>query len=252
MLPRGTRDKQTWNGESSRLVIAIDGRFLAHSVPETAHLDDVELVPQWLLKDRHIATLMLAMHADLEDGQPAGRLFGEMLGASLANYLVSRFAVRPRSGPKIHGGLTVARLRRVIEYIKSNLEADIALDQIADVANLSAHHFSELFKHSTGQSPHQYVLQCRVDRAKTLLRETELPILEIALLSGFADQSHLTKMFHRTERMTPKEFRLTCGVDIACPMQEGGNRAQNAGCDSWRAMGITVNPGSTFAGPETG
>ena len=211
VLPRGTRDKQTWRGESNRLAVAIDAGFLAHSVPETSHLDDVELAPQWLLKDRHIAALMLAMRADLEDGQVAGRLFGEMLGASLASYLIKRFGVHVPRAPEAHGGLPGPRLRRVLDHIEENLAAEIALDRLASLTNLSAHHFSALFKESTGRSPHQYLLGRRVERAKALLRETKLPILDVAIQSGFADQSHLTKVFRRTLRVTPRRFRLACG-----------------------------------------
>ena len=72
LLPRGTRDKVAWRRQSSRVLLAIDPRFLAESIEETAHLGNIELTPHWELKDRHIATLMMALHADLEDGQPAG------------------------------------------------------------------------------------------------------------------------------------------------------------------------------------
>ena len=74
LLPRGTRDKVAWTHQSSRVLLAIDAKFLAQSVEETAHLEDVALTPDWELKDRHIAALMMALHADLEDGQPAGPL----------------------------------------------------------------------------------------------------------------------------------------------------------------------------------
>jgi hypothetical protein len=70
LLPRGTRDKVAWRHQSSRVLLAIDPKFLAQSIEETAHLEDVLLTPHWELKDRHIAALMMALQADLEDGQP--------------------------------------------------------------------------------------------------------------------------------------------------------------------------------------
>ena len=72
LLPAGTRDRLTWSGPSTRIVLVMEPRFLARSLEETAYLDDVELIMQWNLRDRHIRSLMLALHADLEDGSPAG------------------------------------------------------------------------------------------------------------------------------------------------------------------------------------
>ena len=72
LLPRGTRDKVAWMHQSSRVMLAIDPKFLAQSVEETAHLEDVALTPDWELKDRHIAALMMALRADLEDGSRRG------------------------------------------------------------------------------------------------------------------------------------------------------------------------------------
>jgi hypothetical protein len=72
LLPRGMRDKVAWMHQSSRVMLAIDPKFLAQSVEETAHLEDVALTPDWELKDRHIAALMMALRADLEDGSRRG------------------------------------------------------------------------------------------------------------------------------------------------------------------------------------
>jgi AraC family transcriptional regulator len=208
LLPRGTRDKLRWMHQSSRVVLAIDPKFLAESLEETAHLEDVALTPHWELKDRHIAALMLALHADLEDGQPAGALYGEMLAATLAAYLVKRFSIRPVAAKRAAGGLPKPRLKRVLEYVSAHLGDEIQLETLASVAGMSQHHFCELFRRSIGVSPHQYVIAQRVERGKRMLRETDLSILEIGLSTGFADQSHFTKTFRRVARVTPREYRI--------------------------------------------
>jgi AraC family transcriptional regulator len=208
LLPRGTRDKVTWMHQSSRVMLAIDPNFLAQSVEETAHLEDVALTPDWELKDRHIAALMMALHADLEDGQPAGPLYGEMLAATLAAYLVKRFSIRPVAAKRAAGGLPKARLRRVFEFISAHLGDEIRLETLASIAGMSQHHFSELFRRSTGVTPHQYVIGQRVERGKRMLRDTDLSILEIGLATGFADQSHFTKTFRRVTRVTPRDYRV--------------------------------------------
>ena len=209
LLPRGTRDRVVWMRQSSRVLAAIDPKFLAQSVEETAHLEDVALTPDWELKDRHIAALMMALHADLEDGQPAGPLYGEMLAATLAAYLVKRFSIRPVTAKRAAGGLPKATLKRVLEYISAHLGNEIRLETLASIAGMSQHHFSELFRHSTGVSPYQYVIGQRVELGKQMLRDTDLTILEIGLATGFADQSHFTKIFRRVARVTPRDYRIT-------------------------------------------
>jgi AraC family transcriptional regulator len=208
LLPRGTRDRLSWKDQSSRVMMAIDPKFLAQSVEETAHLDDVALTPHWELKDRHIAALMMALRADLEDGQPAGHLYGEMLATTLAAYLVKRFAVHPVNCKPTPHGLPRTRAKRVLDYISAHVASEVRLEDLATVAGMSQHHFSEMFRRSIGVSPHQYVIAQRVECAKRMLRESDLSILDIALSAGFADHTHFTKTFRRLVGMTPRAFRI--------------------------------------------
>jgi len=209
LLPRGTRDRQSWSDPTSRVIVGIEPKFLARSTEKTAAFDDVELETHWSLRDRHIAALMLALQADLQDHQLAGRLYGDMLGATLAAYLVQRYATRSFQTIVRAGGLPGRRLKRVLEYIETNLASDISLSDLADVASMSPHHFGELFRRSMGESPHRFVIRRRFERAKGLLRHTELGILDVAMAVGFADQSHFTKVFHRLAGVTPGGFRAS-------------------------------------------
>jgi len=72
---------------------------------------------------------------------------------------------------------------------------------------MSAYHFARMFKDSTGYSPHQYIVQCRVNRAKELLVDTKLPITDVAFEVGYRTQSHFTTAFGRLAGMTPAAFR---------------------------------------------
>lgn len=207
LLPRGTRDSLSWSDASSRIVVVLEPDFLAKSLDETAHLPDVELKPHWELHDRHIASLMLALHADLEDGSPAGPMYGESLANALAVYLIRRYAVRPPHERATQGGLPTYRLRRVLEHIEANLASDLRLGDLAQIASMSPHYFGELFRQSMGMTPHQYLAAQRIERAKQLLRSTSLTPSEVALTTGFADQSHFTKVFRRIAGTTPGRFR---------------------------------------------
>lgn len=103
--------------------------------------------------------------------------------------------------------LTQAQLQQAINYIHKYLDQDLSIAQLAKVINISPTYFASLFKHATGISPHQYVIQQRVKRANLLLRTTDLSIADIAFQVGFSSQSHLTQQFKRLTQLTPKQVR---------------------------------------------
>jgi AraC family transcriptional regulator len=207
LLPEGTRDHLGWDATTSRIVVTLESRVIARAFEETAHRTGFELVEQWTLQDPHLARLMLALHADVDDGSPAGRLYGESLSLALAVYLARRHGV-PNHHPSEHrGGLPGHRLRLVVEYVRAHLDHDMPLADLARIAGMSPHYFTELFRTSTGQTPHQFVLTERIERAKRLLRNPKLTALDVALLVGFADASHFTKVFRRVVGATPNRYR---------------------------------------------
>jgi AraC family transcriptional regulator len=103
--------------------------------------------------------------------------------------------------------LTHAQLQQSIDYIHTHLDRELSLEQMAAVIHISPTYFASLFKHTTGISPHQYVIRQRVKRAKSLLLKTDLAIADIALQVGFSSQSHLTQQFKRFTGMTPRQIR---------------------------------------------
>jgi AraC family transcriptional regulator len=207
LLPRGTVDEVNWAGPTHRVAVAIHPQLLTGALEETAHQADVELREHWDLVDPHISALVTEMTADLGDRSPAGTIYGEALANALAVYLVKRYAVRPITPAFYKGGLSAYRLKRVLDYISENLESDISLSDLATTAGMSPHYFSELFKQSTGRSPHNYVLLQRVERAKQLLRDPKRSVLEAGLDAGFENPSHFARMFRRIEGTTPSRFR---------------------------------------------
>ncbi|NJL39801.1 MAG: helix-turn-helix transcriptional regulator [Leptolyngbyaceae cyanobacterium RM2_2_4] len=104
-------------------------------------------------------------------------------------------------------GLTHTQSQEVLNYIQTHLDRDLSLVELAEVINISPTYFASLFRQAMGVSPHQYVIQQRVERAKTMLSKTDLAIADIALQVGFASQSHLTQQFKRLTGMTPKQVR---------------------------------------------
>jgi len=105
------------------------------------------------------------------------------------------------------GGLPPRALQRVREFIEAHLEENISIQTLADIAGLSMCHFARAFKQSEGMTPLDYLVQCRVRRAQELLARTDLPLSQIAIAVGFADQSHCARRFREHVGLTPSRYR---------------------------------------------
>lgn len=151
----------------------------------------------------------LARH-ELRAGGPGGQLYAESLGTALAVHLLRRYGTMERPPTRRNGGLTPTQLRRVVDYIEAHLTENLGLAELAAVVGLSAHHFGAAFKAVTGVPPHRFVVERRVQRARTLLAG-QGTIADIAHATGFANQSHLTLNFRQVTGMTPARFRRLAG-----------------------------------------
>jgi RpiB/LacA/LacB family sugar-phosphate isomerase len=105
------------------------------------------------------------------------------------------------------GGLPPRRLQRVFSHIRENIAQELSVAELAQIAGMSQYYFSKLFKMSTGTTPHQYVMRQRVEKAQEHLRESKLPLAEVADKVGFETQSHFTSVFRRVAGITPKHYR---------------------------------------------
>lgn len=108
---------------------------------------------------------------------------------------------------RVHGGLTGWQLRRVTELIEARLAGSIRIQELAMLAGLSTSQFGRAFRRSTGLPPHRWHLNARIRRARALMLETDVPLAEIALTVGFADQSHFANTFARLSGGSPGAWR---------------------------------------------
>jgi AraC family transcriptional regulator len=142
-------------------------------------------------------------------------LYAESLTQVLVIHLLRHYSTSTQTLTSESSSLTPVQFQEAIEYIHAHLdsaeptlrERDLSLAELASVVNISPTYFAGLFKQSMGISPHQYVIQQRVEQAKLMLSKTDLAIADIALQVGFSSQSHLTQQFKRLTGMTPKQVR---------------------------------------------
>jgi AraC family transcriptional regulator len=168
-----------------------------------------QIVPRFAILDPLLEQLALAITAALRDGTSDDVLYIETLSQMIAVQLARHHSVRSRN-PRMATSsqkLPAWKMKRLIDYIEEHLDSNLSLDAMAKELQISALYLPRVFKTAVGQSPHQYVLGRRIERAKNLLRNTDSPIADVALSSGFSSQSHLSNWFLRLVGIPPAVYR---------------------------------------------
>ena len=208
IIPTGTLHRSLWRKEAQFMFVAVDPRLLERLGQEVAAPDNFELIPHFaILQDPLIQGIIFSLKDELESTGIKGSFYVEQLTTTLAIHLLRKYGVRKPQISTYSDGLPKYKLRQVLEYINANLECDIKLVDLAELVGMSQYYFCQLFKQSIGIAPYQYVIQQRVERAKQLLKCRDVAISEVALVCGFANQSHFTKHFRKLTGITPKAYR---------------------------------------------
>lgn len=209
ITPAGLPLLAQWDGTEDYLQIRLDREFVKSIARETfkEECDQLKFVPEFRTRNPHIEAIGMMLLSELQQGSTENGLYMDSIANILAvNLLKTHGTLHPHLSTYA-GGLPQHQLRQIFEYIDAHLGQDITLADLARLLDMSQFHFSHLFKQSVGLSPYQYLLQQRVERAKLLLKQSDLLIVDIALECGFSSHSHLTKQFRKQTRMTPKAYR---------------------------------------------
>ncbi len=193
--------------ESEFIALTLDSNFVANIAYESVDSDAVEVIPHFSKPDPLIYQITLALKKALEYNDTGSGLYADSMATALSAHLLQHYSAPKHSLQNYRGGLPRHKLQRVTEYIIDHLAEDLLLGTMAQEVGMSRYHFARLFKQSTGLSPYQYVIHCRIERAKMLLLQNKLKISEVASIVGFADQSQFTRHFKRILGVTPKEIR---------------------------------------------
>ncbi len=190
------------------LHLRLSNDLLARTAEELADRDPTRLalVERSGFQDSLLTQIGLALWRELEQPTAAGKLYAQtaaqMLAVHLLRYYTSGGVIKEPSQ-----GLTHQQMMRVMDFVQEHLGQDLSLEALAQQAGFSSYHFARLFRQTTGESPHQFVLRQRIERAQSLLKERDTPLARVAVESGFANQSHFTQVFKRHLGLTPRAFR---------------------------------------------
>jgi AraC family transcriptional regulator len=158
-------------------------------------------------RDPLLEALMSAMLDEAQTRNPVSGLYMDSLLETFVIKLLMSYTnarVRPTKGSEV---LPAFQLKRIVEFVDSNLSAPLTLDNLARIAGSSVFHFCRAFRNAVGEPPHAYVMRRRVARAAALLQKSDLTIDAIAADCGFGSAVHLTKTFTRWVGQTPRVYR---------------------------------------------
>jgi AraC family transcriptional regulator len=160
-------------------------------------------------QDPLLAQIGLSLQQELQIPASAsmGKLYAETAAQMLSAHLLRHYTTSNVFIPEYSRKLSSHQIQRLTSFILDHLNQNLSLETLAQQIGFSPYHFARLFRQTTGESPHQFVLRQRLEVAQRLLKETDLPLTQVALGVGIPNQSHFTQAFKRHLGMTPLIYR---------------------------------------------
>jgi AraC-like DNA-binding protein len=190
--------------------------YLSASLLKRIALDNAvattyELNEDFFIEDLVVAQLTRSILSPVRRGEPLDKLALDQISMLLGAHVLQRYCGSPKGTTLARSGLEPWQKLRAEEMLRSRLEGNITIKELAVACSLSESHFARRFRTSFGISVHQHLIQLRIEHAKTLLAQANKQLAEIAQLSGFCDQAAFTRTFSKVERMTPSRWRRCNG-----------------------------------------
>lgn len=209
LLTRAAASHWVWPSEIEVVHVYLTQEELTATCRDMYERDvrDVELWDELKADDPAIHRTAMLIANEAAQGGAGSRLLIDSLSCQLSVHVLRRHADVLFRDADTHDGLSFDQERQVRHYIQRHLHESISLDDLSAEVSLSRFHFARRFRQSVGTSPHDFVLHERVERARNLLTRTNTPLLDIAVRCGFADQSHMTRVFRKRLGVTPGALR---------------------------------------------
>lgn len=189
------------------LAIQVDNRLMRQVARDMFGSETVTFTNQAFSFDAELRYFLEIYRAESEANRP-GHAF---MAASIAQLLVAGILRRAPgnrpAAPQRRDGYRHTRIGQAIAYMRDNLDCELTLAEAANAAGLSPFHFIRAFRAETGQTPHEYLVNLRIERACQLLRDTDRSVTDICFLSGFTSPSHFSSTFRRIVGVSPREYR---------------------------------------------
>ncbi len=196
-------------GKPADFVVAYVEPSAVEQVAEEAFNGDpykLELVESFAAQDDMLKRLVQTLLLEAELKHQASRLLIDTLVRALSLHLVRSYSAHPRKEFDYIIDRTDHRLRKAIDYMNENLSYDLPLSDLAKAACLSESHFARTFRRAVGCSPHQYLVTLRVNKARELLQNTPLSVVDIALRCGFEQAAHFSTTFRKVCGQSPSAY----------------------------------------------
>ncbi|MGD2180865.1 helix-turn-helix domain-containing protein [Lusitaniella coriacea] len=207
IIPAGIAHRCNWNNLGEFTILAIEPNLLQQAGQDLVDCDRIELIPQFMnQQDALIQGILFALRDEIKSSQIGDDRLIDSLKTTLAIHLLRKYCATKPKLSSYQDNFSKSNLKQVTEYIHENLDRNLKIVELAAIAKMSPYHFIRLFRNSVGNTPHQYILQCRIEKAKCLIQQKKLTIAEIAANLGFCDQSHFGRYFKLITGVTPKQF----------------------------------------------
>jgi AraC family transcriptional regulator len=158
-------------------------------------------------EDPVITTISDAIVGETKSSSIGGQIYAEALGIQLSVHLLRNYANIKYRESTNQARLSKRQHGKLIEFMKENLQHQVSIENLAEVTGVGVWTFCRRFKETYGTTPSAYLMEKRIERAKEMLRKSELPIKAVAAECGFSDQSHMTRVFRRKLGLTPGQIR---------------------------------------------
>lgn len=209
------------------VLVSLDRAFFEHKVREALGVDPPPPPERRAAADPLMRGVGNALRADFRAQRVPDGAFLESLAGVIAIHLARHYS-RERVALRVSVGLAPHKLERVQAFVELHLCEPVRVEQLAAAVHMSPFHFARMFKQATGYPPHVYLTLQRVERAKGLLEEGRLALVDVAARVGFQTQGHFTEVFRRYAGITPRLFRLQSVGRIAAYGRKEGEEPRQA------------------------
>jgi AraC family transcriptional regulator len=208
VTPAGEPKSWRREGAGTVLVIAVSPAFLDGVLEQASgrHGAHSELLDNFGTRDARIEAIAGTLWDELQEERLGGRMYADAAFTQLALHLLRQYS---SFQPSVETAVPISayKLRSAMSFIQANLGENLTVIAIARAIGMSPFHFAHAFRAATGLPPHKFVMQRRLEMAKSLLRTTKLSLTDIAQRVGYSSPSHFSAGFQRLARVSPSDYR---------------------------------------------